>query len=204
MRTIHPEHWTRLLPARLLGVALGWSCWAAAAVAAPLEVIVRDRQGLPVAGAVVALERAGEPRSARAGATAEMGQRNRQFEPRLLVVQTGTEVQFPNHDKVRHHVYSFSPVKPFELQLYLGKAAPPVRFDKSGVLALGCNIHDQMSAFIVVVDTARFAITDEQGRAVFDAGGQTLRAWHSRLPELTLLARPAPAEGGRLEWALPL
>jgi plastocyanin len=182
---------------------VGWLA-AAWAGAAPLEVVVTDRQGAPLAGAVVALERAGEARSARAGTTAEMGQRNRQFEPRLLVVQTGTEVQFPNHDKVRHHVYSFSPTKPFELQLYLGKAAPPVRFDKSGVLALGCNIHDQMNAFIVVVDTARHAVSDAQGRVVFEQGGQTLRAWHPRLPDLALLAQPAPAEGGRVSWALPI
>jgi len=183
-----------------LGLALG----AQASLAAPLVVQLRDRQGAPVAGAVVGLERAGEPKLAKAGTQAEMGQRDRQFEPRLLVVQTGTEVHFPNHDKVRHHVYSFSPTKPFELKLYLGKAAPPVKFDKSGVVATGCNIHDQMSATIVVLDTPNFAISDAQGRVRFEQGGQVLRAWHPKLPDAALLAQPAKPEGGQVDWVLPL
>lgn len=190
--------------ARAVLGALGLALGAQACLAAPLVVQLRDRQGAPVAGAVVGLERAGEPKVAKAGTQAEMGQRDRQFEPRLLVVQTGTEVHFPNHDKVRHHVYSFSPTKPFELKLYLGKAAPPVKFDKSGVVATGCNIHDQMSATIVVLDTPNFAISDAQGRVRFEQGGQVLRAWHPKLPDAALLAQPAKPEGGTLEWVLPL
>jgi len=185
-------------------------CWGllgllgTAAMAAPLVVQLRDRQGAPVTGAVVGLERTGEPKAAKPGTRAEMAQRDRQFDPRLLAVQTGTEVHFPNLDKVRHHVYSFSPTKPFELKLYLGQAAPPVKFDKSGVVAMGCNIHDQMSAAIVVLDTPHFAISDAQGRVRFDQGGQVLRAWHPKLADAALLAQPAKPEGGTVDWVLPL
>jgi plastocyanin len=185
--------------------SLAMLAWAAtgAALAAPLVVQLRDKQGAPVVGAVVGLERAGEAKLSKAGTRAEMGQRDRQFEPRLLVVQTGTEVSFPNYDKVRHHVYSFSPAKPFELKLFLGQAAPPVKFDKSGVVSTGCNIHDQMSATIVVLDTPHFAISDAQGRVRFEQGGQTLRAWHPKLMDAALLAQAAKPEGGTVNWELP-
>ena len=79
-----------------------------------------------------------------------------------------------------------------------------MKFDKSGVVATGCNIHDQMSATIVVLDTPNFAISDAQGRVRFEQGGQVLRAWHPKLPDAALLAQPAKPEGGTLEWVLPL
>jgi len=161
---------------------------ATALRAEPLLVQLVDGVGVPLAGAVVALEQPGLPRRARAGNVAEMAQRDRQFSPRLLVVQTGAEVRFPNEDPVRHHVYSYSPTKTFELKLYLGEAAPPQRFDKSGVVQLGCNIHDQMSAVIVVVDTPVFGVTKAQGELRLERlpGAGTLRAWHPKLakPEL--------------------
>jgi plastocyanin len=176
---------------------------AGRAQAEPLTVQLVDAGGVPLAGAVLALEQPGLPRRARAGAIAEMAQRDRQFNPRLLVVQTGSEVRFPNEDPVRHHVYSYSPAKTFELKLYLGETAPPQRFDKAGVVQLGCNIHDQMSAFIVVVDTPVFGITNTQGELKLERlpGAGTLRAWHPKLskPELqTLELQP----GAVMRWVM--
>jgi hypothetical protein len=100
----------------------------------------------------------------------------------VLVIQTGTSVNFPNFDTVRHHVYSFSPIKVFETKLYSGTPSEPTIFDKPGIAALGCNIHDRMSAHIVVVDTALFAKTDASGMARFadlPAGEHQLKAWFS-------------------------
>lgn len=152
----------------------------ALARAATLSLELHDAAGAPLAGAVVALEQPGLARRAKAGTQAEMAQRDRQFVPRLLVVQTGTAVNFPNQDRVRHHVFSYSVTKPFELKLYLGAAAAPVLFDQPGVVTLGCNIHDRMSAYVVVVDTPHFALT-ETGRAELPSlpeGRYVVRVWY--------------------------
>jgi len=111
---------------------------------------------------------------------AVMEQKNRAFIPHVLAVQTGTAVRFPNLDDVQHHVYSFSPAKTFQLPLYKGSPPNPVIFDKAGVVTLGCNIHDQMSAVIVVVDTPYFEKTAANGRASLhdlEPGRYTVRAW---------------------------
>ena len=86
-----------------------------------------------------------------------MAQQGKQFLPGVLVVPVGTSVHFPNRDSVRHHVYSFSPAKKFELKLYTGTPANPVVFERAGVVTLGCNIHDRMVGWIVVVDTPYYA-----------------------------------------------
>ena len=103
--------------------------------------------------------------------------------PSLLVVQTGTAVSFPNFDTVRHHIYSFSPTKPFEIKLYAGTPAAPVLFDKSGTAILGCNIHDRMTAFIHVVNTPHFAIANQAGVVKLDVptGDHTLQVWHMQM-----------------------
>jgi hypothetical protein len=96
-------------------------------------------------------------------------------------VQTGTAVQFPNRDEIRHHVYSFSPPKVFELKLYAGTPAAPILFDKPGEVVLGCNIHDHMLAYVYVVDTPWFAKSGKQGEAKIDnvpAGEYDLHLWH--------------------------
>jgi hypothetical protein len=113
-----------------------------------------------------------------------MDQERLQFVPHLLVVQTGTEVAFPNGDEVSHHVYSFSETKPFELALYKGNVYPPVVFDRPGVVVLGCNIHDGMLGYVVVVDTPHFAKTDDQGVALIDdvpSGDYVVAAWTPRV-----------------------
>jgi plastocyanin len=114
---------------------------------------------------------------------AEMDQINKTFVPGVLVVVAGTEVTFPNHDQIHHHVYSFSRTKSFELPLYKGQDAPPVLFDRSGVVKIGCNIHDWMSAVILVVPNHHYAATDAEGRFTLEEmppGEYTLAAWHER------------------------
>jgi plastocyanin len=150
------------------------------AAAATIEVRVQDARGKGVKDAVVYAVPDGRtlPLAKR---TAVMDQKNRMFIPHVLPVQTGTAVQFPNSDDVRHHVYSFSPAKPFQLPLYKGTPANPEVFDRAGVVTLGCNIHDQMSAFIVVVDTPYFEKTPASGQAtlrdVVD-GRYTVHVWY--------------------------
>ena len=112
---------------------------------------------------------------------AEMDQIHREFVPPLLPVAVGTEVRFPNHDQIHHHVYSFSRTKNFELPLYKSEDAPPVLFDKPGVVKIGCNIHDWMSAIIFVSPTPYFALSDESGAFILShlpPGVYTLAAWH--------------------------
>jgi plastocyanin len=174
---------------RLAGAA--WLA-AAAASAAPLTVQVTGAAGQPLADAAVAVQVAGAPASGT-GKQAEMAQRGRAFVPPVLVVQAGTAVSFPNHDKVRHHVYSFSPAKAFEIKLYGGEVAPAVVFDQPGTVVLGCNIHDRMVAYVHVVDTPYFARTDVQGSARLDVppGEHRVQVWH---PSLT--ANQPPREAG--------
>lgn len=159
---------------------------AAGAQAATVQVEVQDAAAKPLGDAVVFLESAEARRQVRPLAGQEMAQKQKQFLPQMLVVPVGSEVHFPNHDSVRHHVYSFSPAKKFELKLYSGRPANPVLFDQPGVVVLGCNIHDQMVGWILVVDTPYYAETiAATGKAQINnvpPGSYRLRTWHTRLP----------------------
>lgn len=153
---------------------------AAPARAGQLQVRVLDGDGQPVPEAVVSLHSdATRPVPGRS----VMDQRNTAFEPGVLVVQAGTAVSFPNSDTVRHQVYSFSPAKPFELPLYSGTPPEPVVFDQPGIVVVGCNIHDWMIGWIVVLDTPLHARSGADGVARLEApdGAYQLRAWHPRL-----------------------
>jgi plastocyanin len=112
--------------------------------------------------------------------TATIDQINKRFVPRVTVVRTGTAITFPNSDRIRHQVYSFSPAKAFTLKLYAGSPNTPVTFDHPGLVVLGCNIHDNMVAFVAVVDSPYFAKTADSGVASLNlpAGRYRLRAWH--------------------------
>lgn len=181
---------------RSLAIAL---CATAAcgALAGPLTVAVTDGKGAPLAGAVVFLDSAAAARAVKPMPVMEMAQRNKAFVPDVLTVTKGTPVSFPNQDTVRHHVYSFSPVKKFELKLYTGVPAAPVVFDQPGVAVLGCNIHDQMVAWVVVLDTPYHGTTGADGRATLPStppGDYTLRVWHQRLP----VGAPAQAQRQRV------
>ncbi len=159
------------------------ACWAALdAGAANIEVIVKTAGGQPVEDAALILEPAsGNVPKLKTHANIE--QRDREFVPYLTIVQKGTAVDFPNRDKIKHHVYSFSPAKTFEIKLYAGKPAQPIVFDKTGEIAIGCNIHDWMEAHVLVVDTPWFAKTGANGVAHIanvPAGAYRLRLWHPR------------------------
>jgi plastocyanin len=150
--------------------------------AGQLNVEVLDAAGVPIENAVVYATP--DINISLPIAPAMIEQRGKQFNPLVSVVQTGTDVTFPNFDSVRHHVYSFSPAKTFELKLYSGVPANPVKFDKAGTVVLGCNIHDNMLAFIHIVDTPYFAKTNKLGKALLKDlpnGSYNLKAWHYAL-----------------------
>lgn len=193
---------------RLHVFALSCLC-AARAGAATLDVMVTDAAGQPLAEAAVFLESREARAQARPMAGVALGQQNKQFMQRVLVVTAGTAVGFPNRDTVRHHVYSFSPIKPFEIKLYTGTPANPVVFDRAGIAVLGCNIHDQMVAWVVVVETPHHALTAAGGRAQLAdvaPGSYRLRTWHPNLaPGAAALdqALVLPAGGAAVTVKLP-
>lgn len=124
--------------------------------------------------------------------TAIMDQRNNAFVPDVLAIRVNTMVQFPNGDNVRHHVYSFSPAKRFELRLYHGQTAEPVLFDKPGQVVLGCNIHDSMLGYIYVLETDHYGISNDQGLLVIDdipAGEYQLQIQHPQLEEQSVASK---------------
>ncbi len=166
------------LPFRQTAFAL-LLCTLAGSASASLTVQVVDSAGQPVPDAVVYAE--GSAPLVKSPAQVDVEQKDKKFIPLVTVVQTGTAINFPNNDTVRHHAYSFSTPKPFDIKLYAGTPTKPILFDKSGTVVVGCNIHDQMIAYIQVVDTPFFAKTDASGKARIAnivAGKYSLKAWH--------------------------
>src|SRR5437763_1594527 len=152
--------------------------------AASVRVRVVDSSGRPVRDAVVTLYPSAGGRAPHGGGRYVISQQKLQFHPFLTIVPVGADVSFPNLDPTKHHVYSFSAAKRFELKLFAKDQSRTVHFDKAGVVALGCNIHDSMSAFIFVTDSAWTARTNAQGMAVFgDAPNAPARVavWHPYL-----------------------
>lgn len=210
-----------MLRNRIAPLLLALMPWSLAAEPTTLTVRVIDSQtSKPVADARVIVNHGptAEPSSA------EMEQSNRQFQPKSLLVSTGSEVNFPNRDATQHHVYSFSPAKTFNLQLFKDQPESPVVFDKSGVVEVGCNIHDRMQGFILVTNSTLTARTDASGMAsvslpadVAEASELSLSLWHPRLDdvskkvdfilglptqspvELALVLTPEPKNTGRLD-----
>ncbi|WP_210797893.1 methylamine utilization protein [Pseudoalteromonas ostreae] len=119
--------------------------------------------------------------------TFTMAQKDRQFTPHILVVEQNSQVEFPNADSIMHHVYSFSKSKSFELKLYREQPQAPITFDKTGVVELGCNIHDWMLGYIVVVDSPFYGITNDQGQLSLDVpqGDYTLNVWHEGFSDIS-------------------
>lgn len=175
--------------------ALAAATLAAAPTPATLTIHARTPKGEPVADAVVSLhplDGAAVPPPTAAG---EVAQQNQEFTAYVTVVQAGTRVVFPNKDTVQHHVYSLSKARKFELPLYNPGQNESIVFDTPGLVTLGCNIHDWMLAYLVVVPTPWFAKTDAQGLATVTApaGRYRLELWHPRLSaalaqEITLTA----------------
>lgn len=156
------------------------------ASAGDLTVSVRDAAGRPVADAVVTVHPAsGIPAGPiRFAWPLRMSQRDIQFDPYVLVVPVGGTVSFPNLDRVRHHIYSFSRGNRFEIQLYGRDESRTHTFATTGLAAVGCNIHDAMLGYIRVVDTPWAAKTDASGNVVLrsvPAGPASLKVWHPRL-----------------------
>ncbi|XOV81126.1 MAG: methylamine utilization protein [Aestuariibacter sp.] len=157
-------------------------------MAATVEIQVAAPNGETVPGAAVILQAKSATAIAADKTLAIMDQVDRQFKPRILVVPKGAPVMFPNSDSIKHHVYSFSPAKVFEIQLYKGSDNEPVIFNKAGVVELGCNVHDWMLGYIYVADSPYFAQLDENNSATIDVpeGEYTLRIWHPRISEADL------------------
>jgi plastocyanin len=151
----------------LLAFAAGLAL-AAPVGAATLTVRVVDSSGRPVRDAVVTLYPSSGVRAPKPSGRYVVSQQNLQFHPFMSIVPVGADVSFPNFDNTKHHVYSFSTAKRFELKLFAKDQSRTVHFDKPGVIALGCNIHDQMSAFIVVADSEWTARTNGQGVVAFN------------------------------------
>ena len=169
---------------------------------------VTASQGGAIAGAVVFVQTPSP--SIGQHATATVDQVEKTFVPGLLPIMVGTLVRFPNHDQIQHHVYSFSPTKTFELPLYKGEDAPPVLFDKVGVVKIGCNIHDWMSGIILVLPTPHFTVTDASGKYVLEnlpGGNYTLVVWHAQSnvkPEDTAQQIPVREDVANVNFTLTL
>ena len=150
--------------------------------AATLIASVTEKGNEQLGNAVVyAFPVEGLTESEKNGGRQIIDQIDKEFVPHVSVIQTGTSIDFPNHDKIRHHVYSFSPAKTFEIPLYKGTPASPIKFDQPGIVKLGCNIHDWMSASVFITDTPYFGISDASGNVVLrdlPAGNYEVYVWH--------------------------
>lgn len=176
---------------------------ASAAHAGDLDLKIVDATGKPVSDAVVTVRPAGGipagPIRFPWGTT--MVQENIAFSPHVLIVPVGATVRFPNHDKVRHHIYSFSKPAKFEIKLFGKDEARSYIFKTAGAVALGCNIHDQMSGFIKVVDTPFAAKSAANGQVRIPglaAGTAQVTIWHPLMKAKNneqLLLVPIPGSG---------
>ena len=182
-----PPRPVRARPALLTALSCGVAALlaiASAAFAGTLTVTVLRHDGKPLPGAVVMLHSLDQGAKPSAPVHAVMDQVDLMFNPDLLVIPVGSTVEFPNSDRTRHEVYSFSPAHSFQLPLYNGRPYPPVHFDKPGLVTLGCNIHDFMIAYIMVTDAAFYGTTSASGE--WSAGGvppgqYRVEIWHPRL-----------------------
>ncbi|WP_236233110.1 methylamine utilization protein [Pseudomonas tohonis] len=182
-------------------------CLGGTLSAATLQAEVVDGHGQPLGDAVLSLK--GPTGNLPLPDKGVMDQRDKQFAPYVLAVRTGTAVSFPNSDNIRHHVYSFSPAKRFELRLYQGTPAAPVVFDKPGVVVLGCNIHDWMLGYVYITDDPFFAVTDDTGRLALDLppGRYVASLWHPQIANMLPVAVgeiEIPASGLQRRFPLTL
>jgi plastocyanin len=170
------------MPRLLVLLALSLAASALQAQTVEIAATVVDERGQPIADAVVvAVPADGSLRLPAHPRENVVDQVDKEFTPKVQAVLVGTSVAFPNNDNVRHHVYSFSPAKRFELPLYAGVPAQPVLFDKAGVIVLGCNIHDWMVGYVYVSESPYFAKTGQDGKAVLTElppKSYVVRVWH--------------------------
>jgi len=156
--------------------------FAVSSSAATLHATVTaDGKGQLVNAVVYAIPKTGLSAAQKEAAKKAINQIDKEFVPSVSVFQTGTDVEFPNQDNIRHHVYSFSDAKTFEIPLYKGVPADPVKFDQPGVVNLGCNIHDWMTAHVLITDTPYFGISNTEGNVVLNdlpVGDYNVYVWH--------------------------
>lgn len=154
----------------------------------PFRVRVIDQNLQPVNDAIVINTEISA--TAAPNVIAIMDQQDKKFQPHVLAITRGQKVTFPNSDNIRHHVYSFSDAKRFEIKLYANTPEAPIEFERGGIVVLGCNIHDKMIGYIFVSDWQHFVQTDAQGIAQFnalDVAPKSLAIWHPELADPTRL-----------------
>lgn len=213
----------RAFPAWFAALLVGGLLHGTMARSATIVLAVQTADARPLPGAVITLHNLSVTAHPSVPVQAVMDQVNRAFEPDLLVVPVGSSVEFPNSDSVSHQIYSFSPAKRFQLPLYRGKPYPPVHFDQTGLVILGCNIHDSMLAYVLVTDAPYFGRTDASGSwsAEVPRGTYKVTVWHPRMQQGSELEReisigdsdraslslrvakalqPAPLEGAHHSW----
>ncbi len=166
-----------LVPLLRRGLLLACALAPLSAVA-DLHVLVVDQDGLPLANSVV--ESRHEALQQVPGEIAVIDQINKRFVPMVIAIAQGQSVNFPNNDNIRHHVYSFSPIRQFSTELYADVHGDPILFDQPGIAVLGCNIHDSMVGYIYVSEFAHMAVTDAQGSATLSMSTlpPSLSIWH--------------------------
>lgn len=157
------------------------------AQAQTLQINVTDTEGNPLADTVAELLLPSEMQEEYLNLAArEVDQRDKEFVPGVTIVTRGSRVSFPNSDDILHHVYSFSPAKTFNIPLY-GRGENNDYFEtflSTGVVEIGCNIHDWMLAYIYVAETELAALSDSAGTillADLPAGEYPVRVWHPRV-----------------------
>lgn len=170
-----------MLPKKITLFGLVFFCISINTYAGELNIQISNSSDKPVVNAVAyLLPHDGRSLSYKAKQET-IDQINKEFVPQVKVISKNALVQFPNKDNIRHHVYSFSDAKKFELPLYEGTPSKPILFDKTGEITLGCNIHDWMKAYVLVVDTPYYAQSNESGKLTIndiDAGKYLLYYWH--------------------------
>lgn len=173
---------------QVAAVLLLSSCLASPGFAADVgnvRVELKDAKGAPVPDAVASLIPLDRTATVTPPATpVVVTQDGQEFSPYVTPVMVGSRVTFPNRDKVQHHVYSLSKAKKFDIPLFRGEPKESVLFDQPGVVSLGCNIHDWMSAYIVVLATPHYALSAGEGVAALTglpAGRYRLEVWHPRI-----------------------
>lgn len=182
----------------------------AAAIAGTLDVRLTDAKGQPVDDAVITVHPAsGTPKGAFSFPWGtSMVQQNIAFAPNVLIVPVGATVKFPNKDKVRHHIYSFSRPAKFEIKLFGKDETRSYKFTTEGSVALGCNIHDGMTGFIKVVDTPFAAKSNASGAARLTglpSGFARVTVWHPKLRSKdNEMMVSVPLTGGNVTRAITL
>src|SRR5437763_2303573 len=170
----------------LAGLVLFLVCGPASATTFTAQV--SDQDGKPVANAVLTVVAEGRnppALSPRLEADKVIDQREETFIPLVTVVPRGGRVVFANNDTTKHQVYSFSPIKQFEITLQQGAKSPGYVFDKAGIATLGCNIHDHMIAYVYVADSPWTAMTGADGKLSLGdvpAGSYQVQVWHPQMP----------------------